>query len=265
MLIVDTHCHAGQSWFEPVELLLHQMNTNSVDKAVLIQHGGTYDNTYLLECANRFMDRFSVVAIVDYTQPDAPQTLEKWATKGIVGVRLPPGARSPGDDPLAIWRKASELGLVVSSLGALESTNGFASDEFNTLVSKFPDMPIIVEHLAGVGSGAQPPYVQFKKAMALANYPNTYLKVGGLGEISTRPPALLPKFRFDDTPPLIEMAYDAFGPRRMMWGSDYPPVSGREGYRNALQGIMDHPAFSSDIDKEWVMGKTAVEVFRLEK
>ncbi|MCH8869460.1 MAG: amidohydrolase [Chloroflexi bacterium] len=262
MLIVDTHCHAGHSWFEPVELLLHQMNTNGVDRAVLIQHGGTYDNTYLLECARRFPGRFVVVAIVDYTQPDAPQTLEKWASEGIVGVRLPPGARSPGQDPLAIWRKASELGLLVSSLGGLD---GFASDEFSSLVGQFPDMPIIVEHMAGVGPGAQPPYAQFKKAMALANHPNTYLKVGGLGEISTRPSVLLPEFRFDDTPPLIEMAYDAFGPRRMMWGSDYPPVSGREGYRNALQGVMGHAAFAREIDREWVMGKTAVEVFGLDK
>ena len=119
--------------------------------------------------------------------------------------------------------------------------------------------------MAGVGPGAQPPYAQFKKAMALANHPNTYLKVGGLGEISTRPSVLLPEFRFDDTPPLIEMAYDAFGPRRMMWGSDYPPVSGREGYRNALQGVMGHAAFAREMDREWLMGKTAVEVFRLDK
>jgi hypothetical protein len=50
MHIVDTHCHAGINWFEPVEMLLHQMNMNGVQSAVLIQHGGNYDNQYLLEC-----------------------------------------------------------------------------------------------------------------------------------------------------------------------------------------------------------------------
>ena len=39
MRIVDTHTHAGINWFEPVELLIHQMNLNDVEKAVLIQHG----------------------------------------------------------------------------------------------------------------------------------------------------------------------------------------------------------------------------------
>ena len=51
MTIVDTHCHAGVNWFEPVELLLAQMNANGVDKAALIQHRGTFDNGYLFECA----------------------------------------------------------------------------------------------------------------------------------------------------------------------------------------------------------------------
>ncbi len=88
------------------------------------------------------------------------------------------------------------------------------------------------------------------------------VKVGGLGEISERPPVLRPAFHFDHTPPLIEMAYDAFGPRRMMWGSDFPPVSNREGYRNALEGIRDHTAFKSDEDRDWVMGGTAMKVFR---
>ena len=29
MLIVDTHCHALPHWFEPVEVLLHQMHAAS--------------------------------------------------------------------------------------------------------------------------------------------------------------------------------------------------------------------------------------------
>jgi L-fuconolactonase len=258
MTIVDTHCHAGRSWFEPIEMLLNQMNANGVDKAVLIQHGGTYDNSYLFECARRFEGRFAVVVIVDSSRDDAPAMLEHWANEGAVGVRLAPLMRSPGDDPLAVWRKASELGLLVSSLGNVE---GFASAEFESVVAEFPDMPIIIEHLAGVRIGAEPPFSDFKKAIALAKYPNTYIKVGGLGERSERPATLEPDFKFDHTPLLIEMVINSFGPRRMMWGSDYPPVSGREGYRNALEGIAQHPALKNPDDRNWVMGRTAQELF----
>lgn len=259
MPIVDSHCHAGESWFEPVELLVHQMDSNGVEKGVLVQHGGVFDNTYLLESARRFAGRFAVVALVDTTRPDAASALERWAAKGAVGVRLAPTVRSPGDDTLAIWRKTAELGLAVSSLGGLA---GFASDEFSDLVAELPTLTVVVEHLAGVGqAGEEPPYAQFRKALELARYPNTYIKVPGLGEMSARPPVLRPDFSFDYTPPVIEMAMEAFGSRRMMWGSDYPPVSNREGYRNALGGVMGHPALQGDEDREWVMGRTALSVF----
>ena len=37
MVIVDTHCHATPYWYEPVEILVKQMELNGVDRAVLIQ------------------------------------------------------------------------------------------------------------------------------------------------------------------------------------------------------------------------------------
>ena len=277
MRIVDTHTHAGINWFEPVELLVHQMNLNGVEKAVLIQHGrpqtGGYDHTYLFECVQRFPGRFAVVVIVDVTKSDALDRLEGYAKQGAVGVRLNPGQRSPGDDPLAIWRRADELGLVVSSMGGVADTS---SDEFSALVAQFPNLPIIIEHMAGGGEGAafpangpgpQSPYTAYKKALELAGYPNTYMKLHGMGELSRRPEVLNARYDFDfydSIPPLVELACDAFGPRRLMWGSDYPPVSQREGYRNALLGVLDHPAFNTQEDREWVMSRTALSVFKFE-
>ena len=260
MRTVDSHCHAGLSWFEPVEMLVRQMESNDVDHGVLIQHRGVYDNSYLLDCMERFPGSFSVVVMVDVADDNAPAELERWAGAGATGVRLAPMVRSPGADPLAIWRKAAELGLAVSSLGTLEE---FAAPEFSGLVAELSDLTVVVEHLAGAGHGSEPPYSAFRQAMELSWYDNTYIKVGGLGEISMRPDVLRSEFGFDNTPALIEMAYEAFGPRRMMWGSDYPPVSSREGYRNALRGIAEHPVLNGETDCEWVMGKTAAKVFKI--
>lgn len=262
MIVVDTHCHAGRNWFEPIELLLHQMNANDVDHAVLIQHGGNFEATYLLECVNRYPGRFAAVAIVDTAQPDAVSELEKWADAGVIGIRFGPADRSPGQDPLAIWRKASELDLVVSCQGTVEE---FAAPDFHDLVSQLPDLTVVIEHLAGAVEETRAPFTEFNKALTLANFPNTYIKVPGLGEFCHRPPVMNHHFSFDEVPPLIEMTYDSFGPCRMMWGSDYPPVSSREGYRNALRGVFEHPVWKSQSDKEWVMGKTALNVFSFDK
>jgi L-fuconolactonase len=64
--------------------------------------------------------------------------------------------------------------------------------------------------------------------------------------------------------PLLELAYEAFGPRRMMWGSDYPPVSGREGYANALRLTMDQFADKSEEDRALIFGGTAASIFRID-
>ncbi len=277
MIIVDTHTHAGRNWFEPVEMLIHQMNLNNVEKAILIQHGrpqtGNYDHTYLFECVERFPGRFGVVVIVDVTKPDALDKLEQYAERGAIGVRLNPMQRSPGDDPLAIWRKADALGLVVSSMGGVDD-NG--SEEFAALVEELPNLPIVIEHFVGGGEGAafprngpgpKPPYAKLKKALELARFPNTYVKVHGLGELSNRPAVLPVSYDlnfYGEVSPIVQMIRDAFGPRRIMWGSDYPPVSQREGYRNALRGILEHPAFDTQEDREWVMGKTALSVFKFD-
>ena len=114
----------GENWFEPIEVLDLQMRLNGVSTALLVQHGvpqhGHWGHDYLFECCERFPQRFAVIVIVDVAQPDAPQTLAEWAARGAVGVRLAPDMRSPGPDPLAIWRAASELNLVVSVMGGGE-------------------------------------------------------------------------------------------------------------------------------------------------
>ena len=259
MLIVDTHCHATPYWFEPIEILLDQMTRNGVDKAALIQIRGVYDNAYLIECMRRFPGRFSVVTIVDTDRPEAPDQLEEWVRQGAEGVRLAPTVRSPGSDPLAIWRKAADLGIVVSSLGSAEE---FASPEFESIIKEFPGLSIIIEHLGGAGGDRTPPHNTYRKVLSLSQYSNTFMKIPGLGEICSRPMPFIQPMPFSDIPPFIEMAVEAFGAKRLMWGSDFPPVAAREGYRNALRFTMEQVKFASEEDKEWVFGKTAATLFR---
>ena len=183
VLIVDTHCHALPHWFEPVELLLHQMKTYGVQKAALLQVMGQFDNSYLFECVRRFPGKFSPTVIVDTGEADAPRALERWAREGAEGIRLNVLARSPGSDGLAIWRKAAELGLVVSVYGKPDE---LASDTFESIIRELPSLKFTIEHLAWAGQDAAP-HAAFRKTLALARYPNVYMKFCGLGEICQRP------------------------------------------------------------------------------
>lgn len=253
MEIVDTHAHVGQLWYEPVEILLTEMERAGVHKSLLVQYRGNTDNRYLMECVRRYPDRFMGVVWIDTRSLDATNTLAMWAQKGAVGVRLVP------EDPLAIWRKASELGLPVSCIGKIDA---FASDDFRGLVEGLPNLKIVLEHLGRVGP--EPDYKLFKKVLALAEYPNVYIMLHGFGEILPRPfPFRVPPF--DGPPPVVRMAYDAFTAKRMMWASDYPLSAGREGYINTLRFPMENISFFSQEDKEWVFGKTALSVFKPSK
>ena len=265
MLIVDTHCHTSPYWTEPIEILLAQMNRNDVDKAVLIQSSGMYDLSYLIECKRRFPGRFSLVTQVDMYRPDGPDNLERWVNEGIRGVRLKIPVSPPGGDPLFLWRKAAELGISVSCNSSQEQ---LVSAEFENVVKEFPNLNIVIEHLGRVayaGTEASPAFTNYKKVLELARYSNTFMKVPGLGEICPRPMPLRQPVVFENVPPWIEMAIEAFGPRRLMWGSDFPPVASREGYRNALRFPMEQVSFKSQEDKEWVFGKTAMSVWKFDE
>ena len=258
MLIIDTHCHAGNNWFEPIEVLEFQMDRNGVDKALLVQHGGTFDNGYLFDEAAKRGDRFKVTVLVDPEAGDPLGDLERLAEHGAAGIRLAPDAEFVNAGPYDIWKRAGELGLVVTCQG---DPARFAADAFVKVLDACPDTQVVIEHLAGIAAADEPWETDFAKALRLAERGNTTIKVPGLGEFCKRSARLLPEFRFEEIPPVFEMAKDAFGVKRMMWGSDFPPAAGREGYGNALGGVMEHPAFSGEGELEWVMGRCAARVW----
>jgi L-fuconolactonase len=262
MIITDTHVHTSPTWYEPIETLLSQMDRNNVKKAVLIQYAANYNNQYHFECARNYKGRFGVTVSVDPQQPDALDQLEMLAKQGAIGLRIRPIEPFPGSDPLALWRKAADLGLAISAGDALKV---LSSDHFRDIVKEFPDLKIVLEHL-GASAPTQhnqtPDLKLFDKVLDLSQYRNVYIKLPGFGQFLPRPyPMRNPPF--DDYPPVIRRVYDAFGPRRMMWGSDFPQCGSREGYANALQFPLEKIPFFTQEDKEWIFGKTALSVWKI--
>jgi L-fuconolactonase len=248
-------------WYENLETLLFQMDQFGVDKAVMIQIRGQANNTYQEECARKHPDRLSSVVVVDTARPDAIETLATLQEHGAVGLRLWADTRSPGADPLAIWKAAGGLGMPVSCGGDLES---FASDDFAELVRRVPGTTIIIEHLGSVNHPDQEsrPWRLRRKIWTLSRFPNTVMKIHGLGEFCRRAMPVKEPFPFDEPiPPFLDEVLTHYGPSRMMWGSDYPPVSSREGYGNSLKLPMARFAGLSQHERDAIFGGTAARVF----
>ena len=260
---VDSQCHVSTVWYEPVESLLQQMARAGVAQAVLIQMLGQFDNGYQQDCVERYPGRFVSVVLVDPSDPGATKSLRQLAAQGSCGVRLKPTARSPGSDPLAVWRCAEELGLAVSCVG---NTAAFLAGEFSQLLQDLPNLTVVLEHLGGT---SQPDAdasmrAQRLRVLELARFPNVYLKVPGLGELAVRkspPPSEGCPFELESAAVLQE-AIKAFGSRRLMWGSDFPPVCSREGYGNALAWCRSALADLPPADLEEIFAGTARRVFK---
>lgn len=261
MLVVDAHCHVSTFWYEPVESLIFQMETNNVEKAVLVQYMGQFNNNYLFECRERWHERFAIIVLVDWKKEDALETLTLLASKGIAGIRLRPDSRSPGKDPMAIWKKAEELKLSVSCSGEVQS---FGHDDFIQVVESVPDLPIVLEHLGAENypNTFETQTTMWEKVLTLSRFENVNIKVHGLGEFCKRiyPPEK--SFPFPDTyKNILNMAFDAFGEERIMWGSDFPPVCSREGYSNALKFTMDYFGKHNEKNNDLIFSQNAQKIF----
>jgi L-fuconolactonase len=256
--VVDAQCYTSDVWYLPVESLIGEMNRAGVDHAVLTQYDVEVNNDYQFDAVHRYPGKFANVVAVNYSLTDAPQTLAALAARGASGVRIPAKVRSPGSDPLAIWKAAASLNLPVSCSG---TTADFMDPSFVGIITTVPQIPIVLEH-AGGAYGSIAPIDDLRQIYTLAAFPNVYVKIGGLSEFDRRITPVPEPFPFVvPVPPVLDMALSFFGPNRTMWGSDYPPVAGREGYGNSLRYTIGQLKNRSDDDLSWIFGRTATNVF----
>ncbi len=248
MIIVDTHTHVGGR-YGSLENLLVPLDQYGVDKAVLVQYRadlpppGNTDNTYHVQCLTRYPTRLASVGIVDWTQDDALTTLASWSRQGIQGLRLDGAAQSPGRDPYAIWKQAAALQMNVSVYNRLDS--------IPEVVRACPDLKIHLEHCGQ-------PSLNGDAVLELARYPTVYVKfsVGGLAAFSKE------DYPYRDVHPFVQQLFQQFGAHRIMWSSDYPASGKVIGYGRVLYYLLREIPALSWAEKEWVMGKTALSVWR---
>ena len=95
--------------------------------------------------------------------------------------------------------------------------------EFAEVLQAFPNLPIVVEHLGSgnLPDGSESTANPRQQIFDLARFPNAHLKIHGLGEFAKRAMPVRDPFPFEQPiPPLLDLAVQAFGPNRVMWGSD---------------------------------------------
>jgi predicted TIM-barrel fold metal-dependent hydrolase len=69
-MIIDAYTHCGVDKFQPLPDVQAMMREVGVTKAVLAQHLGQYDNSYIASCVRTNPETLAGVAMIDATGAD---------------------------------------------------------------------------------------------------------------------------------------------------------------------------------------------------
>jgi predicted TIM-barrel fold metal-dependent hydrolase len=210
-----------------------------IEHAVIV-HPEPYqdDHRYLEYCLAHEPSKgfFKGTCLFDPIDPKTPARMAALAKRNpgrIVALRIhevhlagtPPATSGPIKDRdlrhpqmLETWRAAHELGFAIQ----MHFIPHYAT-QIGELGAKFPDMPIILDHLARGGEGTP---AEYDDVLALAKLPRVYMKFTTTGVRSfTKQP-----YPYLEAKPMVKRAYEAFGADRMIWGT---LGNGMEGFDQA--------------------------------
>lgn len=243
MRVMDSHLHLWDpelldyTWlsgplaclFAEVELLEEQLEGAEEEAAIFVQ-AETVPQHYLEEV--RWVDSIAnaagVVAIVAGARLDEGAATEAHLDalarhERVIGVRhLLQGERrgfARMADFVAGARLVAERGWTFDACVRAEQI-----PDVTALAGYVPELPIVLDHLGkpAVGTASDPlaPDAQWIDDLrALAQHPQVAVKLSGLPAESGG------HWTDEQMVPFLDAALDAFGPHRVMWGSDWP-VSG---------------------------------------
>lgn len=103
------------------------------------------------------------------------------------------------------------------------------------LVRQFPDQPFVLDHIAKpfIKGGQISPWRE--QIRELASFPNLCCKVSGMvTEADHR------QWSPDDFLPFLDVVFGAFGPDRLMFGSDWPVCLLAAGYEQVFSLVRDY-------------------------
>lgn len=212
-----------------VERLVSLMDEEGVACACAVQraHVYGYDNSYTLDSAARFPDRFRTVVVLDPCDSATPAQLKDLVReRGIAGVRYssPGFPHAPLDwlsSPAAgeAWRAAADLDLPIC-IHVLHVQRDVVLPVLRERIAALPEATVVVDHVGGAhaaaverrwleSQGQLPGPELHENALSLADYPGVIMKFSDINMEGSPDPAAF-----------VERIAGVFGVERMIWGSD---------------------------------------------
>ncbi len=256
---IDEPMQALRRDFMPRDLLA-EMSAAGVDGAVLVQVRQTLEETgWMLDVADQCDAIRGVVGWAPIAGEEFPGVMEQFDGRAkLKGLRhIIQSERDENyilrEDFNSGIRAMAGSGLVYDIL--IYERHLPQAIEF---VDKHPDQPFVLDHIAKplIAAGALEPWAA--RMRELAKRENVSCKLSGMVT-----EAKWDAWSADTLKPYLDVAVEAFGPARLMAGSDWPVCLVASGYAQWWAVLRAYFAGFSEDERARVFGGTATEVYGL--
>lgn len=236
------------------EELLREMDAAGVDRVVLVPPSWEGDrNDLALAAVQAHPDRFAIMGRFNPEAPDARAAIKDWLRQpGMLGMRFSfhiPVLQQPLIEGKFdwVWSEAEKLGIPLMILVPQHMVQAI-----DAIAARYPGLRIILDHMALTsGKPEEETFRDFDKLLPIARRPNVAVKASAL------PCYLREPYPFAKLQTYARRACEAFGPRRLFWGSDLSrsPVP----YRQHIDMWLRDAPWVKEADKEWILGRGVCE------
>ena len=275
-MIIDSHHHFWR--YDPVEYgwisdsmralrrdflpadLRREVEAAGVDGVVSVQARQTLAETRALLAHARENDFIrGVVGWVPLVDPAVRGTLEELAQDPYLRACRHVLQDEP-DDAYMLRQDFNDGVHAVTEAGLVYDILVFERHLPQTLqfVDRHPDQVFVLDHIGKprIRDGS---FDAWRAAIRdLARRPNLYCKISGMVT-----EADWERWSEAELAPYIDAVLDAFGPRRLMYGSDWPVCLVAAGYARWFELVAGFAARLSAEERDRVLGGTAIEAYRL--
>jgi predicted TIM-barrel fold metal-dependent hydrolase len=243
--------HRQVTHFTPQEAIA-LMDEGGVDAAVIHPPGWDPNSTEMaFKAVHDYPGRFAIMGAVPLDRPESRARVAGWRNQpGMLGLRYgflhdPAKQRLHDGEYEWLFAEAEKAGVPVATL----ATDSLAV--LGRIAERHPGLRLTIDHLGGRGGlttlKAAAAMTHMPELLALAKLPNVAVKATGAPGYSAEP------YPYPAMQTYLRQIYDAFGPRRMFWGTDITkmPCS----WRQCVTMFTEELPWLGDQDKSLVMGE----------
>jgi predicted TIM-barrel fold metal-dependent hydrolase len=243
----------------PIENEVEEMREFGLRYAVLINpRNYGWDNSYIDYSLHRNPKLFVAHGLLDPLQPDPASRLRYWIKeRGFQGMRFSPiyhpdSTWLNSKEHYPLWKEAERLGAVFNFY-ILPHQMPMLED----MAGRFPGVKVVVDHLGKPDLRASDPWPEFKKMFRLKRFPQVWISASEPYELS-----LTKQFPYRDTYPFFKAVYEEFGAKKLIWGTGYPKPRWELPMDKELEFVNESLDFYTAADRELILGKNALRIWR---